>query len=310
MIKLNSLPLTMSSDNYPGVTGNYTYIKELFLERMHRSFKYAQYVDGNGKKYFVKFWANKKKNFDYYSLINEIKIYESLNIFEKTHGDFVKKKFPNIKIPKIICYSISDCQVAIMVEWLNYSDISELTASEKTKIYINLMNYFEFISNEGLVNFSSIPRRSSLLMLILIFPLALNAIRLVPKQSLTFIKILAKMYVVIPAILSPRKRVLVHRSIEDHNILMNGGVVYPIDYQLAVISDPLLELSQTMYFSWRDQDVIRHLMGSTYFKDIDSSYDKKNILKTLCIYTGLVHVTLDIDNRDVAINFIKYATTI
>src|SRR3989344_9159892 len=220
---------------YPINIKGYIFKKALFTDYQHRSFKYAIY-EKDRKKAFLKLWANTYKNFDYYSLIHEVKFYRLLeNSINKQNRS--NQTNSNIKVPKLLYIQEDKNKVTLLLEHIEGVDIKSLLTEKKIKIYQDVI---KFLNNLYLnISVNSFGSFKSTKLLIINFPLLilLTAIKF-PDRTGILLRSIKIYFLNIANILTTHKYTLVHRSLEDQNILIEGNNTYLIDWQLVTIAHP------------------------------------------------------------------------
>ena len=80
------------------------YYFDSFIDKpgIKKSYLLAVYKNKKGKKAVAKIISNKIKGYAYYSLLNEISVYEVLNKVTKRVEDFMPQKFKDIYIPGLL----------------------------------------------------------------------------------------------------------------------------------------------------------------------------------------------------------------
>lgn len=277
--------------SFPKKIGDYRFVKTIMNERTDRPFQFAQYVSKVGNEAIAKRWTGRKKNFDYYSLVNEMKIYKELDTLYKTHGREIVKKYPDIKIPRIIDVQKDKGMAMLVIEMIQYGPINSIDVREKIKIYQRAIEYLRFIGGLISKNKTSTIAKRSLASTILISPfISIKAIIQSPKTLGDVLKGLIILLSTTPLLLKENKVSLLHKSLEDFNILSDGKKISLVDFQLSVLEHPVYELAQIVLFSWHDKSFVNEFYFSKIMQRIFSKKTSFSVYKALCIYSGIMEL--------------------
>src|SRR3989344_1400775 len=236
---------------FPKVIGDYDFINHFRKIGPRKSYKLAIYQNKTGKKAIAKMISAKIKSYHYYSLLNEIAIYNTLN----SATDRLKKNTPpqykDVYIPRLINSYEDGFRLISLVEFVAGEVVQNYSAKKKLELYIKITNYLNYIGeNLTKAERSQISVRKSLNYIVLYPLLAVKAVITYP-ASLPYVLVgMIRFLRNIPIVLKNSKSSLIHRDLHFKNILTceNGHAL--IDFQQMVFSEPLHEYITTLRYFW------------------------------------------------------------
>lgn len=233
---------------FPEMIDEYKFVKEIVNK--NSTYGIAEYTDGQ-HNCICKIWSGKRKNKLFYQLKNEYLIYKNLSL-STIRKKMISKKFPNIKIPKLVVKFETKKTYGILIEEINAKEISNKPLTKKLEIYHEILKYFNYlnliykdslkekISNIGFLKFYFGYITTSLL-----------AIIKHPKLTISIMKNLKTLFSTELIIkIKKEKTQLIHRDLGDMNILSDkNNNIYVFDFQLSAYSFKNLEIA-TIYYNF------------------------------------------------------------
>lgn len=276
----------MSKNPVPKKILSYRFVRMLNPATAHCSFVYALYRDPRGRKAFAKIWINSKKNFDYYSLVNEKNWYEG---FGQMHKGWLKQDgAKGVNVPSYIGWEEGPHFAALLTQFINGHTAEHLPATQQYSKILLIRKFLQLVSHSALHlkrrGYQINVKRHYLAMLA--FPLFLIKARKQPFVLKHFKKILHRYLNSLRLLFVTFQTVIAHKSIEPKNIIIADKKTYLIDFQLAVLSNPIIDVVETLFFCWSNkklrQLVIVHDVGT-----IMRSTTHKDLFRFLTLYTGI-----------------------
>lgn len=292
--------------HFPQAIGNYTFDKPFDTQKFHRSFSFGVYKGRKNKKALAKVWTGDVKNFDYYSLKNEIIFYQFVEYITKEYKEEFQKYFPDIRIPQLIEVSETDHQLLMLIEEISLPPLKFSSVSKKVSVYEKVMQYLLYLGSFPQVRNSGISYRS-ITQIIIIFYLA-SGLALVrrPQQWLPIIKSIGIFTLRIPQLVTDHRTTIAHRSLEDHNIFAQGKEIVLIDFQLTVITHPFLEVMQSLFFSWNDLEFRKKFLSSGIVKEATGDTKNAKVFQALALYTAIHQLAEAVTPKEQALSFLEY----
>ena len=274
---------------FPKKIGSYKFVKTVLEDRVMTFYFFAEYMDDHGKVARAKYWTGKQKTFDYYSLVNEIAVYRKFNEIYDYHGEELQKSFPDIYIPKLVGVRETDETLLMLVEKVEGTDLGTRTLAERIKTYDQLLRFFRYIqANYSKEIAEATQERTPFTTIILNAVVTVRAMFRYPRHFFIFLKAAYVFARVMSDLMHSRyEQAFVHRSLEDHNVLMNGNRINLIDFQLSVRAHPMLDIVQLLIFSWEDQQFCRSILATDLLAPLRENIHDLNVYKAYAIYQSL-----------------------
>lgn len=217
-----------------------------------KSYNLALYKNDKGKKAVAKMKDARIKGYHYYSLLNEIAVYQILNKALERVGAKIPPKFKNIFIPTMLCKYEDENLLILLVEFVEGQTAEDLSSEEKITIYFKIIDFLNFIGSKlTKVERERISKRTPLHYLLLYPLLVVKSIFTYPNSApyvLSGIPIFIKC---LPAIFNDSRKTLVHRDLHFMNIIVSNNNLFLVDLQQCVYTEPLHELITTLRYWWK-----------------------------------------------------------
>lgn len=274
---------------FPSEIGDYLFHSRMKKVGPRKSYPLAIYKNIKGEKAIAKMKDSRIKGYHYYSLLNEITMYEILNGAIKRIGNKVPKEFSNIYIPKFLHKYEDKKRVVSLIEFVEGDIAEKISPSEKIPIYFKVMDFLQFIG-EHLTESQKkrISKRTPIKYLLLYPLLVIKAIVTYPQSTPSVIRGIPVFLTALPAIFSDSKKTLVHRDLHFMNILISKHKISLIDLQQCVYTEPLHELITTLRYwwnGWRDEqfgklllrEILKRYSGRKNFRKLFQGYSVNSV---------------------------------
>ncbi len=290
-----------ASFSFPPTLLGYTFKKELHTGYVHRSFKYALYTKGRDQV-FVKLWQSPWKNFDYYSLQNEISIYKQLQVGGQK--DFTLNA-DTFTVPKYIGSVEDPRYVALIIEYVQAVSIKNNSPAAFVYTVPAIHAYIHYLSSkvQPVSTLSITKIRIHFLIYVLISLLRY------PMYIRSFIRIIAIYVKSFRVNGNMHDLTLLHRSIEEQNMLRSDKKIYVYDFQLMVRAHPYLEHIQSLYFGWDNPKKTELYLSLPEVQSILNTPNQSAVFCFFACYTALLQLALGSNNQKETMSFISYFLT-
>ncbi len=254
---------------FPKKVDNFEFVSVVKKTGPRKSYPLAIYEDKNGRKAFAKMKDARLKGYHYYSLLNEIYMYEVLNKVVKRIGKKMPAEFKDIYIPKVIKKIEDKNKVFFLIEFIDGKVAQDVVPEEKISIYLKIIDFLHFIGNNlTAAEKRRISVRTSTDYIFLYPLLVVKALISYPKFTLSIIKGIPVFTASIPALLKNNNKVLTHRDLHFKNIMLSKGKIVLIDLQHCVYTDPIHEMVTTIRYWWKRDNLFYQLL----LKEINNKY--------------------------------------
>lgn len=273
----------MSKNPVPINILSYRLVKMLNPSTAHRSFVYALYRDPRGRKAFAKIWINSKKNFDYYSLNNEKNWYEAFS-----HMDNKVLKQQGVSVPNYLGWEEDPDFAALLIQFINGHTIEKISPVKQYAKILKIRKFLHSITPAAL-NLKGPGNQMNIRhhrLAILAFPLFFFRVFKSPFIRKNFKEIFLRYLNSLNLLFISFPTVVAHKSLEPKNIIIANKKTYLIDFQLTVLSNPIIDVVETLFFCWSNKK-LRQLMIENDVKTILKSEKNNELFRFLTLYTGI-----------------------
>jgi thiamine kinase-like enzyme len=276
------------SDNnfceFPLKIENYHLYKILNFKKPFNMYYFALYKNKYNKIYFAKAWMGKNKNAGYTWLKNELFIQQVAN-------QASLKVKSNFNIPAIATVYEDSNRLIIITDYVKHEHFYE-TKTNLVNVYNKAINYIFTLSES--IDFKSLPRLMRLKPSFILFSLPLLYVKIIlinPENIKKLTKLIFYIYQNAYTLFQGNWNSLVHRDLRG-SILKKHNQYFIIDWQLAALSSPYLELAQ-MLFTYTESGKFPHfLLGLNKMIQLKKNPKKLIQLKCLAFYTIFVELAL------------------
>lgn len=236
------------------------------------NFQIGIYKNNKGKKVFVKIWNGEVKDFNYYSLKNEIEMYKILNAIVKRNKKNIPKMFKNYHIPALVEENETKNSLIMIREYVDGRPLSGFSINKKADTFFTLAGFLKFLGNKMTPDEKTQISQRTAFDYITIYPLLLTrAIIFHPKLTLSLLAAIPVFMKSFVFLLKNKKTVLVHRDLHFDNILISKNRNSLIDLQLCVFTEEIYELVMTLRHLWDEPKICFELLLRA-----QNNYKRKN----------------------------------
>ena len=252
---------------FPKKIGDYRFDSEISGVKLWNSYILGIYRNSKGSKAIFKMKDARIKDLHYYSLKNEIAIYDILNKATSRFSSSTPKKFHGICFPNKIAVKDTQDILGILIEYIEGKRVSELSPRKKVEIYFDIIEFLGYIDNHLTdKERGRISRRGPVHYLILFPFLAIKAILTYPRSAIFVLSGIPFFLAAIFVMLRDRKIALIHRDIHFENILISNKKLVLIDLEQCVLTDPFYEAVTTLRYYWKKDNFYLLLLDSVLQK--------------------------------------------
>lgn len=297
--------------DFPMKIGNYR-LKKVFKkgEIKSKKFVFALYENKKGEKALAKMWQGKVKDFTYYTLLNEIAVYKTLNKVVTRLTNSTPPKFKDIKIPKYL-YSIKNKKsLLILTEFIEGVSSGDFSNERDFHIYLKCLDFLRYLGSRMTRQEKEVISKRTAFGIIFLYPLFLiRAILIRPYLSWTLIKGVFIVLNSLQAFLKKREISLGHRDLQAQNILVSKNKNYLIDLQFCIFSYQLYDLFVTLrrYISDKNfREKILFEIGKRFLHEEEYASWAKGLMVISATH-GLSGNDLSRKTEKNSIKFLKFA---
>lgn len=237
---------------FPKSIGDYSFVSKLEKIGRRKSYQLAIYRKSEGIRAIFKMRSARFKDYNYYSLKNEIILYKVLNSVIERLGDCMPQRFKNLCIPKIAHVINDNKRLGVLLEYLEGTTAQSFTVQKKIEIYLKMVDFLRFLGNNlSEYQVKLISKRSPIDFIFLYPLLVISAIFNYPKSAIHILLGVPVFLASIPYMIKDAKLSLVHRDLHFNNIVVSNEKLVLIDLQECVFSDPLYEVTTALKHSWK-----------------------------------------------------------
>ncbi len=280
----------------PHEIGEYRLFREILREKKNKIYNYGIYKNNSGGMALAKQCIGNKHALSSYWLSNEISVYRLLWKTLNSHPE-IADEFPRIHIPKLIDV-VDDARggLVLLVEYIDGRTLNKFQKKVRIEVYNQVIRYLssvsEMISRSDL-SLKRIPQRT-VWHALAIFPVILVRAILRHPLNLLFIFWATGVYLILLPGTSFRRDTLrfSHRDIDDSNIVVSGGDVWLIDFQISAQSHLLFDVVGASLQVWKDSNVGMDFFASEYMKNLLSQKRSLREFQVLSAYLSVYNLSL------------------
>ncbi len=281
---------------FPAKIQHYTLFEVLSDINEKSAYHFAIYTNRSGKKFFCKLWTGEKKDQDFTWISNEIGVYQFFDSTYKTHQKEIKKNFPDIKIPKMYVSSIEDSLAYFLTDFIEGKPLEGLSDDKKAVVFQRVIQYFHFMSSLAVSQQKTL-RVFGATRLFLLFHYYIIKVALSSKiHYKSLLQILWKFYVGFFELIRTNHLSFVHRDLGfADNIILQGKTIAIIDFQLSVLSNPLMEIANITIALWNEKKLRTKFLNSRYVSSLLDDEGKKKQMNAFLAHAFLVSTALQLN---------------
>lgn len=301
------MKINNSNKVFPKKIGQYSYVERLKGMAEKSQYSFAIYKNGNSTA-ICKLWTSGNGNTQNRQwLVNEINSYLTIDaIIELSGIDHLE-----VDVPALIDYHIEDKKTYILLEKVSGTLASELPAEKAVAIYKKALEFFDKINDNLTDNYFNMKTRSNLKIVVLFYVYALIALIKNLNHGVAILRAMFTFLLSIPQLLTHNKFSFVHRDLGGfNNILVNKKTIHIIDFQISVLTHPLVEVANIISTKWSDQKFIKAFSTDKLFKNILIS-EEKNILKAFLQYGAIFDLATGIGKKsEESVSQLQFVSTL
>jgi hypothetical protein len=269
--------------NFPKEVDTFKLVKVLNNKSVTGFFSFALYKNSSGEKVFCKGWFGQSKNIGYYWLKNETGVY-----------DFLSKQVKDnkIRIPKYFGYYENKKSSLLFIEYINGKNVRYLHNKEKLSVYESVINYFGSINKNYVLTPDNalIVLKQTDIQLSFLFLITSTFIKY-PNFRKMLIKIVSILVINRSSLNKSLKLGFVHRDIVN-NIYKMKGKYYVTDFQVSVVSVPLLELANFSLGLFKMKSLYESFRKSIGLYAPIGNKDNQILYKFYCLHAALYDLNI------------------
>lgn len=292
---------------FPKSIGEYEFESKITKINLWNSYLLGIYRNPKGGKAIFKMKDARIKDYSYYSLRNEIVLYEILN--EVISRLSLPKRFNDIYIPKKIDVVDDKNVLGILIEYVVGSTARKLSAHRKIQAYFKIVDFLNFLGDHITNDEKKRISKRGPLHYILIYPfLVIKAIFTYPRSAVYILSGIPLFLSAFFYMLQDRKITLIHRDIHFENILISNKKLILIDLEQCVLTDPLYEVVTTLRYCWKNNDDFYLLLLNRIFQKYSYRKNFGLLFRGLIVNSATHGLTGNFPKEmiDSWINFLKY----
>lgn len=278
--------------SFPTTIEECTYVRTLHNEPVRLSYQFALYEDKNGKKYLCKMCGMDSSIADRNGLENEIRVYQAFRAISPSIRSKASDMFPHFVIPEMLSWHSSDTMIYLLIEYLPGTFLSQSNSKiQSVEIYAQASLFFQELSKSSAF-IRAIPQKRTVLHFFILFHQSfVGSLIRFPAQWKFILSSAPRFYRGLFAMALDGKMNFVHRDLGgDNNVLLTKDHVVLIDYQISVLTHPLVELANIIASRKLDSDFSDAFFQSDVWRDLKRSGRNVLIFRSLLLYESLHNV--------------------
>lgn len=295
---------------FPITIKDLTYVKTLHSKPVRQEYSFALYSSSTGKEYVCKLWSGKTKGQSWKDLVNEIAVYKAFAALSKSAHKKLATNFPNTYVPKLYTSSTTDTLVYLVIEKVEGTLLRKSsTTKQSLTVYAETISYFKQLS-DSTAFVRSIPEHRTASQLLLFFhAVALRVGQRFPSLIPLTLQSIIAVYKGMWAMAQDKNVSFVHRDLGGYNnILVQGNKYSVIDFQLACLTHPLVEVTNILASRKKDLSFTKGFFASDLWTDIKQDAQQVSIFRALLIYAAMLNVaTDDVEETKMSVDLVRRA---
>ena len=263
---------------------------EIVKHHRYLRFQLGIYQDNRGNKFFAKQFSKINPGPDYYWLSNEINVYSELNSLYAKYGEKITNKFPRIKIPKLVKVFEDDKRLIMLLELVGGTPLHKFGPDKAINIYDELFEYFKFIGS--MFDKKKLGQRTNKYFLLTYPILALKSFIKYPYARGLVVRSTIVFFSAVPTLLRHQKLSFVHRDLNQLNILLDKETIWLIDFEYAVLTNPLIEVIHVVMRSWHREDFRDKFINSWVEENLTKNFEALQTYKSLALYSAMLDLAV------------------
>jgi len=269
---------------FPKKVANYTFYKVLPKRGPRRSYQLALYKGPGSKLAVCKMRSARIKGYHYYSLKNEIKMYELLNGAQNRIGTKMPRELKKFYIPKLVAKQENADYVLALIEYVRGKLADDLSTKKQLEVYFGMAEFLEFLGSKLTQEERQMVSQRRAAHFVLLYPFLLaRAVVNNPKAAGRLIRGTPIFLRALPNIASGKNFKLAHRDLHFLNIIVDKNRISLVDLQQCVYTDVLHEYVTTLRYYWKEKREFYPLFFGEIIKRASKRDNFQNVLKGLMV---------------------------
>lgn len=293
--------------SFPFSIGEYKLIHPILEHKEPRFYRLGLYENPAGEQAIAKQWRGKRKNMNYYWLINEINAYQEIQyLYEK--NKMLQKRYPHVRFPKLLAVKKKPDQLVMLLERAEGELLETLEVPARMPVYEEIILFFRELGNHLDASTARIFRKRSAWTIGILF--FMHLIRAVIKhpQWLPSLGRATLLFVIrFPELVKDKEVSLVHRDLVPWNIILKDKEIWVIDFQLLTITHRMYELVALNSRQWEDPAHWRFFQSTKTMKKVFSNPHSFAVYQALALYISIFNLANHYSiPHEVAYDYLKY----
>lgn len=294
----------------PVSVGNYSLVSNLDKTGTKKNFLLGIYENSKGQKAFAKMWTGNYKDFNYYSLKNEIQVTKILNSVIRKTRNILPESLKKMSMPKLISSQEKENYLIMLIEYIQGQEATNLASKRKIDVYFKTIEFVQFLGTKLTSKQKSYISKRTPFNYALLYPmLVVKAIISHPRALFYLLIGIPTFLQCLPALFKENKFVLSHRDLHFRNILITKNHDYVIDLQLCVLTHPIIDLTTTLRYRWKEdifytdflKEIFRRYSMDSHFENLFKGFSVNSVTH------GLTDTSFSKRQIDFWIDYLKYS---
>lgn len=257
----------------PQRIGDYNFVSKFEKNGTKKNFLLGMYKNSKGQKAFAKMWSANYRDFNYYSLKNEVLVSKILNSAMNKNRKFLPAELSRLSIPKLITSEEKENYLIMLTEYIQGIEAFSLPSERKIDLYFKTIKFIHFLGTKlTLKQKGSISKRTPF-DFVLLYPMLITKAAIShPRAALYVIMGIPIFLRCLPALFKENIFVLSHRDLHFRNILTAANKDYVIDLQLCVLAHPIHDLTITLRYLWGKDNFYTEFLAEILKRNQNSPY--------------------------------------
>lgn len=300
---LRKMRLKKQGNLFPSTISDYKFVKK--TSSTYHNFQIALYKNKKGKRAIAKAWSGYIKDYEYFTLENEVNLYK---IFTSVFVRVGKKNPSNIKnvtFPKLIDVYQDEKSLILLIEYIKGKSGLNMNTEKKYEIYYKVVEYLRFLGNNMNADEKQQVGKRSLSSMVFLYPaIVLAALCTNTGAWRKIMQSIPRFIQALPSALSSYENQLIHRDFHFDNVILNGRKIYVIDFQFSLFSLWLVDVATMLRFVWKDKKFVLKILNDSNINI--SKLNRNNLFWLLSMHSATHGLTDKTLSKEEKINRIKY----
>lgn len=293
--------------SFPTSIGEYQLIHPILEHKEPKFYRLGLYQNPAGKQAIAKQWRGKRKNMNYYWLINEINAYRGIQyLYEKNKK--LQKHYPHVRFPELLAVKKGSNHLVMLLEKVEGELLETLEVPARMPVYEEVISFFRELGDHLDTSTARIFRRRSAWTIGTLFLIHLTRAVIKHPKWLPSLGRAALLFVIrFPKLLRDKDISLVHRDLLPWNIILKDKEIWVIDFQLLTITHRMHELVSLNIRRWEDPSHWHFFKSTKTMEKVFSNPHSLAVYQALALYLSIFNLanTYSIPHK-VAHDYLKY----